>query len=94
MLKSVAIPLFMRKTAVDNLVEMLWIKGAVFHIIHRTKIWKNMGVDNSRVIHMLSTGKTQVIHQKTGVVHNILWITFLLHKSVYFELIYTHKRLF
>ena len=85
MLKSVAIPLFMRKTAVDNPVENLWIKGGVVHIIHRAKNWKNVGVDNSEVMHMLSTGKTLVIHKKTGFVHNILWITFSLHKGVYFE---------
>ena len=64
MLKSVAIPLFMRKTAVDNPVENLWIKGGVVHIIHRAKNWKNVGVDNSEVMHMLSTGKTLVIHRK------------------------------
>ena len=34
MLKSVANPLFMRKTAVDKLVENLWINGVVVHIIH------------------------------------------------------------
>ena len=38
---------------------------------------------------MLSTVKTQVVHKKTGFIHNILWITFLMHKSVYFELLFT-----
>ena len=47
MLKSVVNPLFMRKIDVDNSVEKLWIKGPVFHTIHRSKNWKNVGVDNS-----------------------------------------------
>lgn len=94
MLKSVANPLFMRKTTVDKLVENLWINRVVVHNIHRTEIWQNLGVDKWRVIHKLSTGKIQVIHQKTGVVHKILWITFLLHKHVYFALIYTYQRHF
>ncbi len=39
MLKSVANPLFMRKNAVDKLVEKRWISGVVFHIIHTAEIW-------------------------------------------------------